>query len=534
MFKLFFSGYSRRFFFSCFFLISILSPLFADGQDQKQSESQIVKMTWVDFAFINHYPVKGTRFADFSDYNLGGEIRANYMFFGIEPLWVSVAYMTDWNKTNSNRLDRIIDIGASLGVGWRFRLGEKYSFTPRVSYGHMLHVTHGDYYNAPDIYPGDPRAGQVKTRLFSDPYLQYEFEFARAVSSSSGSFRGELFAAPSFIHFVEKKRQGLEIGYLAGIRMKMGDSAVSDLGRARITGKVIDSETGAVLSGVTPAVSGGNSSKMAPSAPDTFAFEVEAGTDYTLKAEKSGYDPVSAGVSASDLPVNGSRGVVMAMTPSKEWGLIGHVFDKDTNEPLRDVDVTVTSPDGKTEKYATDKSGDFKIAIRPDGDYVIYLRKKGYFVISCEFPAKGKKPGWYDLRNFMHTDFQKAVVGAQIEFANIFYDTGSAVIRNDAKTGLNQIIRFLKDNEFLVVELGAHTDSRGDAKQNMNLSQRRAESAVAYLSKNGIDSSRVSAKGYGESRIKNRCVDGVNCSEEEHQQNRRTELTVQQILSGDK
>jgi hypothetical protein len=88
----------------------------------------------------------------------------------------------------------------------------------------------------------------------------------------------------------------------------------------------------------------------------------------------------------------------------------------------------------------------------------------------------------------------------------------------------------LRDNPYINVELGSHTDARGDLASNLNLSQRRAESVVEYLVRYGkIDARRLTAQGYGESKLVNRCADGVQCSEDEHQGNRRTELKILSI-----
>lgn len=76
------------------------------------------------------------------------------------------------------------------------------------------------------------------------------------------------------------------------------------------------------------------------------------------------------------------------------------------------------------------------------------------------------------------------------------------------------------------VELGSHTDSRGSDSYNQKLSQNRAQSAVDYITSRGISSARISAKGYGESVLLNKCADGVPCSDQEQQVNRRTEFKV--------
>ena len=85
----------------------------------------------------------------------------------------------------------------------------------------------------------------------------------------------------------------------------------------------------------------------------------------------------------------------------------------------------------------------------------------------------------------------------------------------------------LKDNPTIVIELSAHTDCRASDDYNMSLSDKRAKSAAQYIiDKGGIDKSRITGKGYGESMLINRCANGVKCTEEEHQENRRTEFKV--------
>ncbi|MFM8949698.1 MAG: OmpA family protein, partial [Bacteroidota bacterium] len=100
-------------------------------------------------------------------------------------------------------------------------------------------------------------------------------------------------------------------------------------------------------------------------------------------------------------------------------------------------------------------------------------------------------------------------------------------IRRDAAIELDKIVVILKDNPKIVIVLGSHTDSRGSDAYNEILSQRRAQSAVDYIVKiGGISQDRISAKGYGETILVNRCKNDIPCSAAEHQQNRRTEFKV--------
>lgn len=109
----------------------------------------------------------------------------------------------------------------------------------------------------------------------------------------------------------------------------------------------------------------------------------------------------------------------------------------------------------------------------------------------------------------------------------IYYDLGSAKLRESSKRIIDRkIYDVMKQKPNVSVEIASHTDARGNAAANQELSQKRAESVVEYLVSKGIDRSRLVAKGYGETRLVNNCADGVNCSEAQHQQNRRTEFRI--------
>jgi peptidoglycan-associated lipoprotein len=88
------------------------------------------------------------------------------------------------------------------------------------------------------------------------------------------------------------------------------------------------------------------------------------------------------------------------------------------------------------------------------------------------------------------------------------------------------LLNFLNANPNVVIELSAHTDSRGTSRDNLMLSTKRAKSAVNYLMAHGIEKNRMAYKGYGETKLVNNCADGVECSEEKHQANRRLEFKI--------
>ncbi|ADY50690.1 OmpA/MotB domain protein [Pseudopedobacter saltans DSM 12145] len=123
-------------------------------------------------------------------------------------------------------------------------------------------------------------------------------------------------------------------------------------------------------------------------------------------------------------------------------------------------------------------------------------------------------------------DFFKENAHKAIRIENIYYDFDKWNIRPDAAVELDKLVKILKDNPTIWIELGSHTDSRGKDAYNLNLSQKRAESAVGYIVSRGIDKNRIAARGYGETQLLNRCSNGVECTEEEHQLNRRTEFKI--------
>ena len=108
----------------------------------------------------------------------------------------------------------------------------------------------------------------------------------------------------------------------------------------------------------------------------------------------------------------------------------------------------------------------------------------------------------------------------------IYFDLDKSNIRSEAAIDLEKILAVLNDNPTMKLDIRSHTDSRATFKYNEALSDRRAKSTIQWLVKNGIDKSRLTGKGYGETQLVNKCADGVECTEAEHQENRRSEFII--------
>lgn len=177
-------------------------------------------------------------------------------------------------------------------------------------------------------------------------------------------------------------------------------------------------------------------------------------------------------------------------------------------------------------------NGRVRFTLEPNADFTIIASKSGYFSKSIPYSTVGKTPRPEDLvQEVTNITLDTTIVLDQlileksIVLENIYYDLDKADIRQDAAKELDKLVQILKDNPSIRIELSSHTDDRSSDKYNQDLSQRRAQSAVDYIVSQGIDPSRLVAKGYGESQliIKNAQT------EEEHQVNRRTEFKVIEI-----
>lgn len=109
---------------------------------------------------------------------------------------------------------------------------------------------------------------------------------------------------------------------------------------------------------------------------------------------------------------------------------------------------------------------------------------------------------------------------------NVYYDVGRSSVQPGSVSELLKLRDLLLKNPSLVVEISSHTDSNGNAVANEELSQRRANAIVRYLTSEGIDQARMIPVGYGEALLTNDCTDGVDCPEWMHQENRRTEFRI--------
>lgn len=200
---------------------------------------------------------------------------------------------------------------------------------------------------------------------------------------------------------------------------------------------------------------------------------------------------------------------------------------KNTKKPAEGINVQFWNKDANTKiDLVTGKDGKLTQKMVINSDYTVRSSKEGYFTLGSDLSNKGKKIS--EVFEIVH-EMDEIIIEKPIVLENIYYDLDKWFIREDAAKELDKMVRLLNDNPNIHVEMSSHTDSRAGDQYNLVLSDKRAKAAVEYLVANGIDKNRLKWKGYGESKLVNQCKNDVPCTEEEHQQNRRTEFKVIKI-----
>jgi peptidoglycan-associated lipoprotein len=179
--------------------------------------------------------------------------------------------------------------------------------------------------------------------------------------------------------------------------------------------------------------------------------------------------------------------------------------------------------ENRTDMVLTVKNGTYNYKLKPGCDYNVKAWKPMYFTVTeaKKFSTKGKKISETFKANF---EMDQIIIEKPIVLENIYYDLDKWTIREDAAKELDRLVQVMERNPKLNIELSSHTDSRAGDQYNLVLSDKRAKAAVDYLISKGIEAPRMKWKGYGETKLVNNCRNGVECTEEEHQQNRRTEF----------
>ena len=229
----------------------------------------------------------------------------------------------------------------------------------------------------------------------------------------------------------------------------------------------------------------------------------------------------------------GKDDIYVFSLPEVVYAFEGVVYDKDGQFPIEGAYVRVFGSDGASYETTTDSNGAFSFAengedrfVNPEVNYSIEVGKEEYLVAKDNISTVGLTESTTFVKEFL---IQSTKVD-EISFPEVQYDLGKFTLRPESKDSLNYLYQTLVDNPTIIIELAAHTDSRGSNAANQTLSENRAKSCVEFLVSKGIAADRMKAKGYGETklRVSDAKINALPAAEREaaHQKNRRTVFSV--------
>ncbi|MCV9928550.1 OmpA family protein [Flavobacterium sp. LS1R49] len=222
-----------------------------------------------------------------------------------------------------------------------------------------------------------------------------------------------------------------------------------------------------------------------------------------------------------------------------EATVFGKIYDDKTGDPLPKVKIIVYDADNKkVDEFYTDNAGEYLLKV-PGGDYTLMYEKQGYELTKDSISVTGGEDSIMmdkhlkidsKATHLTSEDNQLVTDGSDLTknlgLKPIYFDLNGTRIKKASLKELNKVVQLLKDYPAMTIDIRSHTDSQGNNNYNMKLSDRRAQSTIKYLIDKGVKAERVTGKGYGETQILNKCLDGVKCSDKEHQLNRRSEFII--------
>lgn len=219
-----------------------------------------------------------------------------------------------------------------------------------------------------------------------------------------------------------------------------------------------------------------------------------------------------------------------------ERTLAGTVFDSKTNTVIAEAKVILLDEKNQVvAEIVSGKDGKYSFKVNCNKNYTVRVEKSGYpvkenrvtistnpenkldFILEKEIIPN--MPALSTIK--VGTDLAKT-----LDISLIYFDVGKALITDKAAVELNKILAVMQEYPKMRIDIRSHTDSRASVQYNLVLSDKRAKAIIAWLVKNGVDANRLRGKGYGESKLLNRCKDGVKCTEDEHLANRRSEFLI--------
>jgi OOP family OmpA-OmpF porin len=258
--------------------------------------------------------------------------------------------------------------------------------------------------------------------------------------------------------------------------------------------------------------------KLKSDAKGQFETKLPEVKEYSISAAASGFLPKEQSFKVPMLYNDTTISVEILLTPvAKKLMLAGNVYDKKTDKLINAKLAITLKGDRKTASSITAVDGKYEQPIPKLGWYLISASLEGYLNAndSVQVDNEEMTPVSKDIY------LQPIEVGVTVRLKNIYFDFDKTTLKKESFVELNKVVDLLKQNPSVEIEIAGHTDNKGSDEYNHNLSQGRSQTVVDYIISQGIETSRLTAHGYGESKP----ID-TNDNEQGQANNRRVEFTV--------
>ncbi|MBL7923632.1 MAG: OmpA family protein [Bacteroidia bacterium] len=206
------------------------------------------------------------------------------------------------------------------------------------------------------------------------------------------------------------------------------------------------------------------------------------------------------------------------------------VTDAVSRLPVAGAQVKLSAPGLAEKTYAADAGGTIRITVQPGKDFKVSCDHPDYFLVHSEASTMGMK---FSDTVEVDIEMRKVQLNKAFTWQGIAFKKKDFQLKLSSGEAMQRLNTLLRDNPRLQIEIASYTDSRNSDADNMKLTQQRADLVQSFLVSQGIAASRLTAKGYGENKLLNRCVNGILCIEEDHEVNNRIEITIRGILKED-
>ncbi|MBL0015168.1 MAG: PD40 domain-containing protein [Bacteroidetes bacterium] len=311
------------------------------------------------------------------------------------------------------------------------------------------------------------------------------------------------------------------VGFFSSNRKggKGDDDIYSFIQRQVLEGHVVDASTGKSINNAKVEIYGvkGLQTVIRTDSVGHFRYGLDRNTDYKLVGSGDHYLETQQIVSTVSFDPTVPVETLIKLEKDKSdpiYNLKGKL-EADSIVNLEGTKVRIIA---KEVVVMVDENGNFEYHLAPETDYEVRVEKEGFMDKVMDITTKGMAPGDLNLNAML----MKLMPDTALY--RIFYDYDDAFVRSDAYKELDKVLEFMKRNPTAKIRLVSHADPRGSESYNEQLSRKRTNSAFTYLMRHGIAQNRLEQVWLGERSPKNKCRDGMDCTEEEYQENRQTEI----------